>query len=200
MLSTPSLQVQAVRGRIVFAALAVFARHGVEATRVEDLLLASGIARRTFYKYFRGKEDVLAALYEVVTRELLTAIGGGCADEEPLAAIRRTLDGYLDLHVHNPRILRVLQEQAVRADSPLAPIRRRFRAELVEVLARAFAGATGRAVEPFVFLALVSALEGVSLELLAGRPAGADIARARATMHGLLDALLAGAGGLPARK
>lgn len=162
---------------------------GVESTRVEDLLLSSGVSRRTFYKYFRSKEDVLAAVYEHVTSELLSAVGT-CEAGDPLAAIRRTLDAYLELHVHNPRIVRVLQEHAVRADSPLSPIRQRFRAELVKLLGEAFTRATGRRAEPLMFVALVSALEGVSLEILAGKPQRAEVARAGATLHALLDALL----------
>jgi AcrR family transcriptional regulator len=190
VVSTSSIKVQAVRGRIVFAALEVFSRLGVEATRVEDLLLGSGVSRRTFYKYFQGKEDVLAAVYERLTQELLTSVGA-CEAGDPLAAIRRTLDAYLELHVDNPRIVRVLQEHAVRTDSPLSPLRRRFRAQLVQLVAQAFERATGRATDPLVFVALISALEGVSLEILAGKPERADIARARAALHGLLDALLA---------
>lgn len=192
--TSPSLKpkAQAVHGRIVHAALEVFARLGVEATRVEDLLLSSGVSRRTFYKYFHSKEDVLAAVYEQITGELLSAVGA-CEAGDPLAAIRRTLDAYLDLHVQNPRIVRVLQEHAVRADSPLAPIRQRFRVELVTRLGQAFQRATGRAAEPLMFVALISALEGVSLEILAGKPNRAEVARAGAALHALLDALLTAA-------
>src|SRR5688500_5887621 len=78
-MQSSSLKQQVARANVVHAAIDVFAKLGVEATRVEDLLEASGIARRTFYKYFRSKEDVLAALYELVTRQLLDALGAARA-------------------------------------------------------------------------------------------------------------------------
>src|SRR5580658_5491801 len=56
---------------IVGAAATVFARLGFAAARVEDILAAAGIARRTFYKSFSSKEDVRAAVYQLALRELL---------------------------------------------------------------------------------------------------------------------------------
>src|SRR5690349_12652376 len=58
----------------VGAAATVFARLGFAATRVEDILAAAGIARRTFYKSFASKEDVLAAVYQLAIQELLGAM------------------------------------------------------------------------------------------------------------------------------
>ncbi len=197
-----SLRLQLARADIARAAVEVFSRLGAEATRVEDLLAAADVARRTFYKHFRSKEEVLAAVYEMVSRELLAAIDAHREPgADPTAGVRATLDIYLGFHADNHRILRVLVEQAMRSDSPIAPLRLRFRAELTRALDDAFARATGRRLDPYVFLALLSALEGLSLEFLAdGRaPAPADVARARATVHGLLDATLGHAAAMPAR-
>ena len=58
------LGVRLARGAVLAAAVGVFSKHGIEATRIEDLLEASNVSRRTFYKYFRSKDEVLAALYE----------------------------------------------------------------------------------------------------------------------------------------
>ncbi len=47
--------------RIVDAGFALFADAGYEATTLDAIAEASGIARRTFFHYFKSKEDVLLA-------------------------------------------------------------------------------------------------------------------------------------------
>ncbi|MBI5516729.1 MAG: TetR/AcrR family transcriptional regulator [Deltaproteobacteria bacterium] len=186
-----SLRLDLARSEIARASIALFARRGVEAVRVEDLLEAAGVARRTFYKHFRSKDDVLAAVYELVSRELLAALETGHKDGvDATAALRGTLDIYLGFHVDNYRILRVLVEEGLRSSSPLHPLRRRFREALVRALEDACLATTGRSLDPFVFVGLLSAIDGLSMELLVGPPAPADVARARAVLHGLLDAVL----------
>ncbi len=44
------------------AAARVFADHGFDQTRIEDLAEATGVPRATLYYYFAGKEDILAWL------------------------------------------------------------------------------------------------------------------------------------------
>src|SRR5262245_63348231 len=73
---------------ILHAAIEVFSRQGFAATSVEDILKAAGVARRTFYKHFGNKEEVLAAIYELATAELLGAIrGDGATGRDPLDAV-----------------------------------------------------------------------------------------------------------------
>ncbi len=175
------------QGAIVGAAVGVFVRLGFTATRVEDLLLATGIARRTFYKYFRSKEEVLAAVYELATGELLKAVrGAGARGEGPLDAMRGALDVYLDYHVDNAPLLKVLVEQAIRSDSPLSPLRRRFREELVALMSAGVREATGKQHDPMLYAALLSALEGLSLDLLARGATVGEVRRAKRVMHELL--------------
>ncbi|WP_434097232.1 TetR/AcrR family transcriptional regulator [Streptomyces pharetrae] len=53
----------ATRMEIARAAAGLFARHGLRATRAEDIAQAAGIAPRTFYRYFASKEEAVAPLY-----------------------------------------------------------------------------------------------------------------------------------------
>jgi AcrR family transcriptional regulator len=185
-----ALTTRLAHGDILGAAVAVFARNGFEETRVEDILDAAGIARRTFYKYFRSKEDVLAAVYELATSELVGAMRSArdaSSGGDALDAIRAGLDVYLDYHVHNARLLRVLVERAMRTDSPLAPARRRFRDDLATLLDDAVKKSRGITNEPLLYLALISALEGISLDLLASGTGPEEVERARRVMHLLLD-------------
>jgi AcrR family transcriptional regulator len=47
------------RGRLATAAFALFAEHGFAATTVDQITEAAGLGRRTFFRYFRSKEDVV---------------------------------------------------------------------------------------------------------------------------------------------
>src|SRR5512139_42273 len=115
---------QLARGPVLAAAMSVFAKHGIEKTRVEDILLAAGIARRTFYKYWSSKEDLLASLYEVTTAQLVHSIEDARRREDaPLAGLHRGIDIYLDFHDSVPG-LRELIELGLRSSSQLAPRRR----------------------------------------------------------------------------
>ncbi len=186
------MKTRIAQGGILAAAVDVFARLGFAATRVEDILEAAGVARRTFYKSFGSKEDVLAAVYDLATNELLRAIReAGGKDGDRLAAIRRGLDVYLDYHVDNGPLVRVLVEQAMRSDSPLAAARKRFREELTRLLDEAVRDELGEKNDPMLYAALLSALEGISLELLTSGGSKRDIERARTVMHLLLDRVLA---------
>jgi AcrR family transcriptional regulator len=177
---------------ILAAAASVFTKKGAVATRVEDLLRAADVARRTFYKYFSSKEDVLAALYELATTELVRAVAGeATGTRDRLAALHRGIDVYLDYHVGNAALIKILVEHAIRSDSPLAPLRRSFRTQLVEIMGAAAHRATGERADPLTWVALLAALEGTSLYLVEnGAPTAADLARAKKVMHTMLDRVI----------
>lgn len=185
-----SLAARFAQSGIVAAGALVFARLGFAKARVEDILEEAGIARRTFYKSFKSKDEVLAAIYDIATSELLKAIREIRAEGDPLAGIRLGLDAYLDYHVDNSALLKVLVEQASLSDSPLASARLRFRAELTALLDAGVAAAGGERHDAKVYLALISALEGLSLDLLAQGATLRDVTRCKRAMHHLLDRVL----------
>ncbi len=178
-------------GNLLAAALGVFEKKGYAAARVEDILEAAGIARRTFYRYFKSKDDVLAALYGVAMNEILASIALASSETDPLLGVQRAIDVYLDYVVTNGATLRVLLGQAVQRDSPLYAMRQSFRATLVNVLTDV-ARRKKKDRHPLVFIAIISALEGMSLELLETPDAKTkkkDLGVARRTAHALLAAV-----------
>lgn len=60
------------RQEIIEAAQALFEKEGYTKTSVEAIIQASGIAKGTFYYYFKSKQAVLQAIVENITLELKT--------------------------------------------------------------------------------------------------------------------------------
>jgi AcrR family transcriptional regulator len=182
---------------ILLAAADAFAELGFSATRVEDILEGAGVARRTFYKYFGSKEEVLTAIYALATDEITRAIQNAALSAEsadPIDALRLGLDAYLDYHADNARLVRVLVQQAIRYESPLAEHRRRFREDLIRLMASAVRASTGEVHDPMLYGALLSAVEGISLELLADEPGSSEVKRAKAALHLILERTLSAQG------
>jgi AcrR family transcriptional regulator len=181
-----SLGLDVARSGILYAGVTVFSRLGFSATRVEDLLVEAGIARRTFYRHFRNKEEVLAAIYEYATTELIAAVRAIGKPVDPLGALHRAIDMYFDYFAQNGALAGILVQQAMQPDSPLAPHRHRFRDQLAALADEAVRATTGERNDPMMYLALVSAIEGVSLEMLLPTASARQLERAKAVAHLLI--------------
>ena len=82
----------AVRDEVVRAAWELFVEHGFEATTVEQIAEAAGMSRRTFFRYFAGKDElILDKLLEVGDR-VVAALAARPADEPAWPALRAALD------------------------------------------------------------------------------------------------------------
>jgi len=76
------------RERLARAALELFARRGYEATTVEDIAAAVGVSRRTFFRYFESKRDVVWGEFdaELARFEAQLAVP---ADDRPMMDVLR---------------------------------------------------------------------------------------------------------------
>ena len=74
------------RDRLIATALELFAERGYSATTVEDIAASVGVTRRTFFRHFPDKEEVVFADDDRILPALLDLIG---ADSAPARA-RRT--------------------------------------------------------------------------------------------------------------
>ena len=171
---------------VLSAALGVFERKGYAATSVEDILAAAGIARRTFYKRFKSKEDVLVALYSAAMSEIMAALQTARPESDhPFAAIHHAIDVYLDYHTKNASTLRMLLGEAMRPESRMYAMRRVFRGALVQILSDT-ARKRHKDFAPLVLVGLVGLLEGMSIEILETGVKPADIEVVRQTCHAML--------------
>ena len=66
---------QAVRDRIVRAALAVFGEHGFHRATMQDIVRESGLSVGAIYTYFKSKSDLILAGCDLITDQELAQLG-----------------------------------------------------------------------------------------------------------------------------
>src|SRR5260221_13721428 len=82
---------QLVRDELTEAALKLLAFQGFEATTIDQLAAAAGASRRTFFRYFQSKEDVIIEFLDDLGRQLRAALPAQPASERPALAVRNPL-------------------------------------------------------------------------------------------------------------
>jgi AcrR family transcriptional regulator len=103
--------------RLRDAGRTVLGRVGYAAATVDDVLAEAGASRATFYRYFRNKDDLFAAL----SRECFAEMGGVIED---FAALPQATDGreqvehllarYRELHARHGGVIRAWFERDIR--------------------------------------------------------------------------------------
>jgi TetR/AcrR family transcriptional regulator, regulator of mycofactocin system len=106
------------RSDIVAAALGLFDHAGFEATTIEQIAVAAGVARRTFFRYFPSKEAVLFAEFAARQTRATERLRARPNDEPPLQSLisvfRSMCDEPIDTkHVKSVRRI-VADSQALR--------------------------------------------------------------------------------------
>ena len=92
----------AVRDQVVRAAWDLFVEHGFDATTVDQIAEAAGMSRRTFFRYFAGKDElILDKLLEVGDR-VAAALAARPAGEPAWPALRASLDVVVTLQDQHP--------------------------------------------------------------------------------------------------
>lgn len=92
--------------------MSVFARLGIDNAKMTDIASAAGIGKGTIYEYFRSKDEVFAAAFELFQEEMDAEIGRriwGVADpEEKLRVLVRT---FVDIMVkHHADFVEIMLE------------------------------------------------------------------------------------------
>ncbi len=188
------------RAMILRAAAVVFGEHGVRAASVGHILAAAGVSRRTFYRLYQSKEDVMDALYRLGTDGLLDACRAAVRDEpDPLRRVARCID----VHLRNARdlghLIWLLGGEAQHHESSLHARRLEVHEAIASLMASTPTTLAGARVDPLLYRGLVLALEGVTRLMLEQGDQGrrvtpASIARTRRVMLRIATATLAGAG------
>lgn len=81
-----------LRGRLAELALGLLLERGFDAVTADELAQAAGISRRTFFRYFPTKEELVIGTFDEAGAALLSELERRAATEPPLSALRSTLD------------------------------------------------------------------------------------------------------------
>lgn len=77
--------------RIGGTALKLFLANGYEATTLDAIAEASGISRRTFFYYFKSKEEIVLAWQDGLAEEIRAAVLAETKQASPLDTVRDAL-------------------------------------------------------------------------------------------------------------
>lgn len=76
------------RQRITEAGIRLFLEKGYDAATLDQIAAAAGISRRTFFYYFKSKDEILLSLQSGVSDMLVDALREVPRDSRPIDAIR----------------------------------------------------------------------------------------------------------------
>jgi len=98
------------------AAMRLFEERGYAATTVDDIAAAANVSRRTFFRYFAGKDEVLIVDPEGKLAALHVALAEGPPDEPTIAALRRGIIALASAY-YDPELL--LAEERIALVEPV---------------------------------------------------------------------------------
>ncbi|MGW7378326.1 TetR family transcriptional regulator [Streptomyces sp. NPDC054794] len=91
-----------MRDALVAAAFRLFLERGYEQTTVDDIVALAGVGRRSFFRYFPSKEDVVFPDHERCLADMTAFLAASGAEHEP---VRRVCDAarlVLRMYAENP--------------------------------------------------------------------------------------------------
>jgi AcrR family transcriptional regulator len=103
----------AAQGRILAAALDLFADHGVSGTSLQMIADAIGVTKAAVYHQFKTKEEIVIAVTDMELGTLEDALEAAEAEDDPLRARKVLLTRVIDMAVERRGWVRTLQSDPV---------------------------------------------------------------------------------------
>ncbi len=105
------------RRRMIEAIAGLTAENGYEATKIADIVRRAGVARKTLYDNFDGKEDLFLSAIDAGVAELRLAVEEGCrgGDGSSESGIVGGLEALLDFVAQRPATARMCMVEAISA-------------------------------------------------------------------------------------
>lgn len=105
------------RRRIMDAIAELTAEQGYDATKIGDIVRRAGVARKTLYDNFEGKEEVFLAAFDAAVDEAMQRIEADCAAVEGgwEERVEAGLASFLRYVAENPALARMCMIEALSA-------------------------------------------------------------------------------------
>jgi AcrR family transcriptional regulator len=168
---------QLVRDELSEAALQLVAFQGFEETTIDQMAAAAGVSRRTFFRYFQSKEDVIIEFLSDLGRKLSAALRSRPPAEPPAEAVRQALRVFTDKFWEHPEKSSRLADVTVHTPALLARYLERqvaWKATMTAELARRMQVDPAADLRPSVLVAVAFAAFDTALMRWAVDP-GADL-------------------------
>jgi AcrR family transcriptional regulator len=136
----------AVREEVMRQAWLLFSAHGFEATTVDEIAAAAGMSRRTFFRYFSGKDELVLARLVESGESVVEALRRRPADEPVWTSLRRAFDDLVaeqEAHADLARPLLVMLRTEPAVRSSVVEWRRRWQELFQPAIAERLPGRRG---------------------------------------------------------
>ena len=174
-----------VRRDLVTAAAELFRSKSYDDTTVDDIAAGAGVGRRTFFRYFRSKEDAISPDHEAGLARVAEVFDTAHPDEPTASLVLRAGETVFDLYTDDPALsvtrFTLTHEVAVLRDRESASVDH-YRRLFIRRVRERFTDEPDGEMRAAVIGAAVVAAHNLALRawLAAGAPAdGIDACRTR---------------------
>ncbi len=153
------------RLRLIFAAADTFSRIGYANASVADVIAAAGMSRRSFYEFFKSKEDILLAVVDFNDRVVIREITRRAEKvTDPVRRIETTLHTLLEMSRIGPmigyQVMAAGEEPRARRQAMMSRICDILTGQVEEAHRR---GLLGRPPDPITIRILVGGVDALAL-------------------------------------
>jgi AcrR family transcriptional regulator len=154
------------RSTILWQSAKMLSSHGLKSCRIEDILVASNVSRRTFYKYFKNKEDILTELFNlasilVINIILMTMKKAG----SPPDKLEKGICVFVDLLLTVGPLGNFLLSESMRPESPLAKKRIELYDQITSTMARVIKDYYHVDLDRMLYQTLIYSVVGTAIHL-----------------------------------
>ncbi len=127
---------RATKEQILKAAMDMFCSKGYHSASIDDVAKQAQISKGLLYHYFKGKEELLAALVEVRISDILVVMQAAEAKKTPAEQIHHIIEGALEDVRRQPEVFRFYLN--LFTQPRLDPIVAKYSQKLMDEQARQF--------------------------------------------------------------
>ncbi|MEU2654717.1 TetR family transcriptional regulator [Streptomyces sp. NPDC007325] len=92
----------AMRDSLIAAAFQLFLERGYEQTTVDDIVTLAGVGRRSFFRYFPSKEDVVFPDHDQCLDDMTRFLAASADTDDPMARVCDAARLVLRMYAENP--------------------------------------------------------------------------------------------------
>jgi AcrR family transcriptional regulator len=109
---------RAVRGELTQLAVEMFVDKGYDETTIDELAAAAGMSKRTFFRYFTSKEELVMGKYEVLGEQLAEDLAARPAGEPIWTSLRHMFGQVADYFESEARSATTIAMEKIVRDHP----------------------------------------------------------------------------------